>query len=141
MVALGAGLTLLAPTASAQDDEVVKLANQWTSAYNRHDVAGLAALYTDDAHLYHHGRPRIVGRNGIREFWAADMTENNPITILAVTDTVQGVDMVLVHGNYQVINRESGVPLGGGRFAHIWIQAADGSWRLDRDLWNQTAFE
>lgn len=62
------------------------------------------------------------------------------MTVLTVTDTVEGVDMTLVHGNYQVLNRRTGVVVGYGRFAHIWIQVG-GEWRLDRDLWNQPAFE
>jgi hypothetical protein len=40
-------------------------------------------------------------------------------------------------GNYQVINCDTGAPLGQGRFAHIWTRSANGEWRLDRDLWNQ----
>jgi len=43
--------------------------------------------------------------------------------------------MVLVHGNYEVVNRDDGGKVGLGRFAHIWIRDADGEWRLDRDLW------
>lgn len=36
------------------------LVNQWIEAFNRHDVAGLVALYTDDAELFDPGmkRPR-----------------------------------------------------------------------------------
>ncbi|HJT58036.1 MAG TPA: nuclear transport factor 2 family protein [Ktedonobacteraceae bacterium] len=36
------------------------LVNAWISAFNRHDVAGIVALYTDDAELFDSGmkRPR-----------------------------------------------------------------------------------
>ena len=44
--------------------------------------------------------------------------------------------MVLVHGNYQVVDRSTGAVLGFGRFAHIWHDV-DGDWELDQDLWNQ----
>jgi uncharacterized protein (TIGR02246 family) len=139
-----AALTILAATAVAQTpsapsetQEVQQLANRWTEAYNRRNAAALGALYMDDARLYLHGSPTVSGRPNIQSYWADDMKEKNPITVLTVTHAVNGIDMKLVHGNYQVINRETGVPVGQGRFAHIWTRTAGGEWRLDRDLWNQ----
>jgi uncharacterized protein (TIGR02246 family) len=134
----GAGLAVsMASAAAAQDPAVQDLANRWTAAYNSHDRAALGALYTEDAHLYLHGQPSYVGRESIEAFWAEDMQVENPLTVLTVTHAVDGVDMKLVHGDYQVIDRDAGVPLGQGRFAHIWTLDAGGQWRLDRDLWNQ----
>lgn len=122
--------------AHAQTD-VQELADRWTRAYNTYDEAALAELYTENAHLMMHGAPTYVGRESIQAFWVEDFKENNPLTILTVTHSVDGVDMILVHGNYQVINRNDGTPLGFGRFAHIWTLGDSGDWRLDRDLWNQ----
>jgi hypothetical protein len=84
-----------------------------------------------------HGNPSFQGRESIQAFWAEDMQVENPLTVLKVTHSVDGADMKLVHGDYQVIHRISGVPLGQGRFAHIWTLDEDGEWRLDRDLWNE----
>jgi uncharacterized protein (TIGR02246 family) len=126
-----------AQPAPPETQEVQALANQWTQAYNQHNVAALSALYTDDARLYLHGSPSVSGRKNIESYWADDMKVNNPLTVLTVTHAVNGIDMKLVHGNYQVINRETGVPVGQGRFAHIWTRTANGDWHLDRDLWNQ----
>jgi uncharacterized protein (TIGR02246 family) len=119
----------------ADADEVQQLAARWTEAYNKHDRAALQAVYTEDARLMMHGAPTIAGRAAIGDFWAQDFTEGNPLTLLAVTHGLQGVDMVLVHGNYEVVDREDGAKVGLGRFAHIWVAERDGSWRLDRDLW------
>jgi ketosteroid isomerase-like protein len=126
-------------SASAQDapPEVQSLANRWTAAYNEADVPALAGLYSDNAELYIHEEGRFIGRESIRDYWAADMNRFNPITVLNVTDSVVDSEMMLVHGNYQVLDRNSGVPLGGGRFAHIWVLDADG-WVLDRDVWVDT---
>jgi ketosteroid isomerase-like protein len=124
-----------APGDMAAYDEVQKLAARWTDAYNKHDRAALQALYTDDARLMMHAAPTIAGRNAIGEFWAQDFTESNPLTLLKVTHGLQGVDMVLVHGNYEVIDRSDGTKVGLGRFSHIWTADRNGDWRLDRDLW------
>lgn len=121
------------PTSS--DNAVQTLAERWTQAYNVHDQARLAALYTQDARLMMHGAPTIVGKSAIGAYWAEDFEESNPLTLLTVTHAVDGLDMVLVHGNYEVVNRDDGSKVGLGRFAHIWIRDADGEWRLDRDLW------
>ena len=84
-----------------------------------------------------HGSLTLRGRQAIREYWVDDFREGNPLTTLSVTHTIKGIDMMLVHGNYQVIDRNDGTLLGQGRYAHIWLQHANGNWVLDRDLWNE----
>ncbi len=116
--------------------EVQELANRWATAFNSLDKASLQSIYSQDAILYLHGRPMIKGRKAIGDFWEADFKEGNPLTLLTVTHQVEGVDMMLVHGNYQVVGRDTGAILGHGRFAHIWHNT-NGKWELDRDLWNQ----
>lgn len=133
-----AGLALPG-VATAQDAtqtqaQIQELANRWTAAYNSVDVPALEALYADDAELYIHQEGRFMGRGAIGDYWAADMGRSNPITVLNVTDSVVDREMLLVHGNYQVLDRNTGVPLGGGRFAHIWVLDEEG-WVLDRDIW------
>lgn len=122
-------------TAAATD--VQALADKWVKAYNDHDRDALAALYATDADLMMHGRPTINGQGPIGEFWALDFEEGNPLTLLTVTHAVDGSDMILVHGNYEVVGRDGGDKLGMGRFAHIWLKDAAGEWKLDRDLWMQ----
>jgi uncharacterized protein (TIGR02246 family) len=122
---------------SPMEDRVQALADRWAAAYNTHDRAAIAALYTDDAHLYVHGSARIMGRQAIADFWEEDFQVSNPITLLDVTNSVEGIDMILVHGNYQVVDRNTGARLGEGRFAHIWHREANGQWQLHSDLWNQ----
>jgi uncharacterized protein (TIGR02246 family) len=135
------GLSMLLMLVGApvfSQDDVQALADRWTSAYNAYDGAALAAVYTPDAHLMMHGSPTIVGRDAIQDYWAADFEDRNPLTLLTVTHSVAGVDMTLVHGDYQVINRADGAHLANGRFAHMWVRSGSGSqWQLDRDLWSE----
>jgi ketosteroid isomerase-like protein len=120
---------------ASQNDQVQALADRWETAYNKHDRAALQAVYTDGARLMMHGAPTIAGRSAIGAFWAQDFNESNPLTLLKVTHAVEGIDMVLVHGNYEVVDRTDGTKVGLGRFAHIWTAAPNGGWLLDRDLW------
>lgn len=134
-IALCVGLGLLGSAAQAQVD-IQQLADQWVTAYNRHDREALADLYSEDARLMVHGSPTVDGRDAIEEFWADDFTEGDPLTLLTVTNSVTGTDMMLVHGDYRVVDRGDGSLLGEGRFAHVWMHDGD-QWQLDRDLWNQ----
>ena len=84
-----------------------------------------------------HRAPTIGGRAAIGEFWAQDFGESNPLTLLKVTHALQGVDMVLVHDNHEVIDRTDGSKVDLGRFAHIWTAAPNGGRLLDRDLWDE----
>jgi ketosteroid isomerase-like protein len=123
------------PFVSAQN-EVQDLADEWSAAYNAFDGEALGNLYTVNAHLYEHGSPMRIGRDVIRAFWEHDFGIENPMTTLTVTHSVVGVDMMLVHGDYQVTDRKTKATLGEGRFAHIWHDV-QGEWKLDQDLWNQ----
>lgn len=118
-------------------DGIHELAEKWAAAYNEHNKKALGALYTEDAALMMHGDATINGRESIADFWESDFQVSSPLTLLRVTHSMTGVDMMLVHGNYQVIDREDGGELGGGRFAHIWVLEEDNQWRLDRDLGNE----
>lgn len=126
---LGAG-----PAIAEERPEVQDLANRWTASYNEADAKALAAMYASDAELYVHNDGRYVGKEAIEAYWLSDMDISNPITVLTVTDSVSDTEMILVHGNYQVLDRKTGVPLGMGRFAHIWVLEDEG-WVLDRDVW------
>ena len=120
----------------AQDVNAQDLANSWITAYNAHNTAELASLYSEESILMLHGEETVRGRQDISAYWANDFREGNPITTLSVTHSINGRDLILVHGNYQVIDRETGLQLGSGRFAHMWMLNEDEVWELDRDLWN-----
>jgi ketosteroid isomerase-like protein len=137
-VAAACALALPAATSAQDSPSVQELANRWAAAYNNVDSVALAALYAEDGELYIHNEGRYIGRAAIGDYWIGDMSRSNPLTVLHVTDSVVDAEMMLVHGNYQVIDRVDGVPLGAGRFAHIWVLEEDGSWALDRDVWVDT---
>lgn len=136
-------LTLLLPVTFAcaagsnEDPNPQSLADLWTQAYNTHNPSELSALYDENAVMMLHGSLTLRGRQAIHDYWVDDFAEGNPITTLTVTNVIEGSDMMLVHGNYLVIERNDGTLLGQGRYAHIWLLHADGNWLLDRDLWNE----
>ena len=136
VIGMAGVFSMLALVNGTQAQEVQELANRWTQTYNEYDSAALAALYHEDAIVLLHGALSISGRAAIRDFWADDMQVNSPLTVLTVTHSVDDFDMKEVHGSYEVLNRVNGLPLGHGRFAHIWTRQ-NGEWLLARELWDQ----
>lgn len=110
-------------------------ADRWTTAYNDHDGEALAALYTEGAELMAHGGQALSGPEEIRAFWALDFGEGNPLTLLDVTHTVGGNDMMLLQGTYDVVDSVGGNSLVSGGFVQIWRLDSGGEWRIDRELW------
>ena len=98
----------------------------------------MAALYRDEAELSQHNAPTLVGRRNIRAFWKVDLAQGDRQALLTVTSTLDGTDMTLVHGTYQMLDRSSGAAMGFGLFAQIWRLDA-GEWRIDRDIWSDEA--
>jgi len=125
----------MAASIAAEAPDPQELADRWTLAYNAHDPAKLSELYEENAIMMLHGSLTLRGRQAIHDYWVDDFRQSNPITTLSVTNTVTGTDMMLAHGNYQVIDRNDGTLLGQGRYAHIWLLDSQGNWLLDRDMW------
>ena len=114
------------------------LADLWAQAFNSHDVGAVAALYRDDAELSQHDALTLVGRDNIRAYWKTDLAHGKLLALLTVTSTLDGIDMTLVHGTYQLIARASGAAMGSGHFAQIWRLDGD-EWRIDRGVWSDDA--
>ena len=121
---------------SSSDAQV--LADLWAQAFNSHDAGAVAALYRDEAELSQHNAPTLVGRRNIRAFWKVDLVQGDRLALLTVTSTLDGTDMTLVHGTYQMLDRSSGAAMGSGHFAQIW-RLDGGEWRIDRDIWSDDA--
>ena len=135
-VGIGLAILLASSGLPAQGPvDAQALADRWTTAYNDHDGEALAALYTEGAELQAHGGQAMTGREVIRSFWAADFGEGNPLTLLNVGHTVPGNDMMLVQGEYEVVDRDGGDTLVSGGFVQIWRLGGSGDWRIDRELW------
>lgn len=114
------------------------LADKLAQAFNSHDTVAVAALYREDAELSMHNAPTLVGSGNIRAYWKADFSRGNLLAVLTVTSTLDGTDMTLLHGSYQMLDRTSGADMGSGHFAQIW-RLDGGEWLIDRDIWSDHA--
>lgn len=102
--------------------------------FNRDDLAGCVALFTDDAQILPEQGPVISGKAEIEEFL------KNQLTPVVLFDTqtelvlVRG-DLAMEQGEFKVRDIRHGSDIELGKYVHIW-RKMDGDWKLFRVIYN-----
>jgi uncharacterized protein (TIGR02246 family) len=111
---------------------------RFEAAFRQGDAAGLAKLYTADAILMAPNYGRIKGRRAIEGLWQrffdAGVSDIDVDTLeLAVAET-QASEV----GTFSLTapDGEGGRVTGKGKYIILWRQDGDGTWRLNRHIWN-----
>lgn len=107
-------------------------------AYNRGDVAAVAAMYADDAVVLPPNLPMQEGRQAIQNFWALAKQIGIRDLSLQTTRVEERGDAAWEIGVYTLkIQPEGATPVEDkGKYLVVWKRAGDGSWRLAADIWN-----
>lgn len=131
----------LAQAASAPDDspttmEVRALTDRFVEAWNRHDPAGLAALWTDDGDYAEPDGRTVHGRAEIEKLFALEhgsvfKKSELHLVVERVRSVADGV--VVADGTYELFNATDpvGRPIGTrtGYFTNILVKQGDG-WKV-----------
>ena len=133
--ALSAALLALSGCASMDrsDVGVQQGMSAFRDAFNKHDAASLATVYTEDARLMPFNVPMLTGRAGIQSFWQARFNqglshiEKTPIEVQTLGDTA--IEM----SRYVVTLGERKIQ---GKDMLVWRRGTDGKWRIAADIWN-----
>jgi uncharacterized protein (TIGR02246 family) len=141
-VLLAGGLAALAgcsPPSRPGDDGARKAieaaVDRYVEASNEGDVAGLTALYADDAVLLPPDREPIEGREAIAEFWREGTDSGLEVTTLRLD--VDG-DVGYLIGRYRLPPTDD-EPADSGKTVMCLRRQRDGSWKLTADIWNSSA--
>jgi ketosteroid isomerase-like protein len=115
--------------------EDIALANKRFGAFvAARDFTGLASCYTDDAQLLPPGSPVVTGSKAISQFWEGVAAS---LGLKAATLTTRELE---VHGDTanEVGDAVLITSTGEGRVKYMvtWKRAADGIWKMHRDMWN-----
>ena len=107
-------------------------------AYNRGDVAAVAALYTEDATVLPPNSQAIRGRQAVHDFWNGARLVGLRDLALETTSVEQSGDTAYEVGAYSLhVRPQGGQPVSDrGKYVVIWKRQADGSWKLAVDIWN-----
>ena len=111
---------------------------EFVAAFNRGDMAGLAAAYTEDGQVLPPGHPPLSGRAAIQQFWQSVMDQG-----------VRGVELRTEHAEaagdlaYEIGTATLRIRTDGGaettdtlKYIVVWKRQAGGPWQLAADIWN-----
>ena len=121
--------------------QAIERANQqFMEAFGRGDMAGLARLYTEDAHLMPPGMPAMRGRAAIQQFWqgAAQLgihaVELRTDEVQPAGETACEIGQAVLH-----IRSEDGQETTDtAKYVVVWAHQG-GGWKLAVDIWNSNA--
>ncbi len=125
--------SLLAFSATAQDNPIVQRLKAFTVAFNTGDAVALAGFYTKDAAILPPQSRAVVGREAITKHYADAF--NGGVSNLGID-----IQEIRAHGPSSAVEiGETEVQFNGqtilGRYLHIWV-LEDGAWYLSRDIYH-----
>jgi len=138
-------LSTLVACAPASDNAASTAAlRQADSAYSAHmrtlDVAGLTALYANDAVMHPPNEPTVSGIEAVRTF-AATFASVPGLTMSARLELVEVSASGDLGYTVNIVDMSTTDSLGAtvtGRLrdVHVWKQDSAGQWKIVEDIWN-----
>jgi len=117
---------------------IMAVSRDFSSRYERGDIAGLVSLYTPDGVILPPGRATMRGVEELTRYWS--LPEGFRVLEHRVTpDSIEVVGPVAYDwGTYRVRTRGAdGVEReNGGKYVIVWREQSPGTWRIHVDMWN-----
>lgn len=104
-----------------------ELVQSWVEAFNRGDVDALANFYSDDAINHQVVQEPVVGREAIREMFAAEFAKAKMVCL---------VEHIFQDGEWAILEWRDPLGLRGCGFFHI----VDGKIVFQRGYWDKLTF-
>lgn len=116
-----------------------KLGAAFADAYNRGDVAAVAAMYSDDAMVFPPDSDMVQGRSAIEAVWKGARDSGMKDVAFIVLDVHSNRDLAVEVGKadykIQTANQAEASPQTV-KYVVVWKRQKDGAWKLFRDIWN-----
>lgn len=103
------------------------LIKTWVETFNRHDVDGIAAFYSDDAVNHQVANAPVVGRDAIRAMFAAEFAQADMVCI---------IEQIFQDGEWAILEWRDPLGLRGCGFFHI----VNGKIVFQRGYWDKLTF-
>ncbi len=110
----------------------------FVATFNAGDSQALSMLYTEDGAVLPPGAPVLEGRAAIATFWQGAMDSGLKLTSLVPLEITQAGNLATDVGTLTLSapNGAGGRAEISAKYIVIWLEGADGVWRLHRDMWN-----
>lgn len=129
------GVLCSTSAAVAGSDELAAHVDGWEKAFNAGDLAGIVALYTEDARLLPPNAGLAEGSEAIREIFGGWIESGMKGDLETVETGVDG-DLGYRVGTYTVETADGSVA-DRGKFIEIW-ERVGGEWKITNDIWNSS---
>ncbi len=106
---------------------------RFKAAFNRQDASGVAELFLPDGKLLPAGKPMVVGREAIRNYWQAAFNAGVSRIEKTPVEVVVSGDLGVETSRYVVTFK--GQP-GAGKDTLVWRRGSNGVWGISSDIWN-----
>lgn len=107
------------------------------SAFNRQEIAALAAVFAAEATLLPPGHRMIKGREPIQEFWSSVAEQVNEITMTPVSVRPLGQEAAREIGRISMNFGGQGPQEITSKYLLLWEKTAE-SWEIESFIWNRT---
>jgi len=113
--------------------EIASRLRAYENAMATGDITAFGNLYTEDAEIFHDGRPSTIGRESIVkvfEGWVRDSVTDSGFT----TTGLWGNADLLVEQGTGYFAHATGKWKASGKYLLVW-KNVDGEWKIFRDTW------
>jgi uncharacterized protein (TIGR02246 family) len=128
-------LSLSSPAVAQSKATIEKLNDAWTAAFNKGDIAAVAALYTEDAYVLPPGSAVVKGRAAIEGFWrqAAQQISDAKLTTIDVLPLGRSAAREI--GTVTLKTKSQPPQEVVGKYVVVWRKIGR-DWKLATDIWN-----
>lgn len=135
VLALCVGLAA-AGSASAQTVATIRQLNdKWEDAFNKGDVAAVAAMYAEDAYVLPPGGNMVKGRSAIEAFWKTAGQQVGDAKLVTVDVLPLGPRAAREIGTVTLETKAQPPQQVVGKYVVVWRKIG-GRWLLATDIWN-----
>ena len=126
------------PAADPNRARVEKLGKQFADAFTKGDIAGVAAMYAEDAMAFPPESEIVKGRPAIEAMWKGVRDLGAQSMDFVVLDVVSSGILLVETGKANLhIAGAGGAPATVTvKYVVVWKKQKDGSWKISHDIWN-----
>lgn len=109
----------------------------FTKAFNSKDITGVMTFYTENPEILPPNFHEVKGKENVKNFWQQGMNIYSDLSLQIDTVDVVG-NTTIETGSYSVNVQMPDQPVmtDNGKYLVVWKYGADGSWKIDKDIFN-----
>jgi ketosteroid isomerase-like protein len=135
LIAIALAAVAIADPADGLSEEIARMDDRLSEAFNAHDVERMGVLFTDDLEFYQDNKGLGLYEQTMHDFGKM-FAQNNGITRTLEPDSLEVVALgdygAVELGRHRFCHLEDGKDeCGTFRFVHIWRRLDDG-WKISR---------